>query len=82
MPTIGYLMHRDEYMAKTVMTVPYWVDPALYHCCAWLQAENWITVEEVELHSIVKKKEYNESGVISFVPLDGSKFEFMRFRYR
>ena len=47
-----------------------------------LQAENWITVENVELHSIVKRKEYDESGVISFLPLDGSKFEFMRFRYR
>lgn len=47
-----------------------------------VKAENWITVENVELHSIVKRKEYDESGVISFVPLDGSKFEFMRFRYR
>ncbi|XP_067939918.1 uncharacterized protein [Watersipora subatra] len=47
-----------------------------------VKAENWITVENVELHRIVKKKEYDENGVISFVPLDGSKFEYMRFRYR
>ena len=47
-----------------------------------VQAENWIKLENVELHSIVKRKEYDESGVISFLPLDGSKFEFMRFRYR
>ncbi|KAF6039657.1 stnB [Bugula neritina] len=47
-----------------------------------VKAENWITVEDVELHHIVKEEEYKEDGVIRFRPLDGNKFEFMRFRYR
>lgn len=47
-----------------------------------MKAENWITIEGVELHTIVKRQQYEESGVISFVPLDACKFEFMRFRYR
>lgn len=47
-----------------------------------IKTEDWIKYEDVELHDIVDKDEYEKSRLIKCRPPDASRFEMMRFRVR
>jgi len=47
-----------------------------------IKTEDWIRYEDVELHDIVDKDEYEKTRLIKFRPPDASRFEVMRFRVR
>ena len=47
-----------------------------------MYTERWIRFENLEFHSIVDKKAFDEEQVIRFSPPDGSFMEIMRFRIR
>jgi len=47
-----------------------------------IKTEDWIKYEDVELHDIIDKEEYEKSRLIKCRPPDASRFEMMRFRVR
>ncbi|VDD81957.1 unnamed protein product [Mesocestoides corti] len=42
--------------------------------------DDWITIWKPEFHSCVEMNEYEKDHLLKFYPLDGCKFELMRFR--
>ena len=47
-----------------------------------VKTEDWIKYEDVELHDIVDRDEYDKLRLIKCRPPDASRFEMMRFRVR
>jgi len=47
-----------------------------------IKTEDWIRYEDVELHDIIDKEDYEKSRLIKCRPPDASRFEMMRFRVR
>ena len=47
-----------------------------------IKTEDWIKYEDVELHDIIDKEEYEKTRLIKCRPPDASRFEMMRFRVR
>lgn len=47
-----------------------------------IYTEEWIRMENVELHHCISKEEYEKSKMIKFIPPDGCFFELVRFRVR
>jgi len=47
-----------------------------------IKTEDWIKYEDVQLHDIIDKEEYEKSKLIKCRPPDASRFEMMRFRVR
>ena len=53
------------------------------HLRPWsIYTEEWIRMENVELHHCVSKEEYAKNKIIKFVPPDACFFELARFRVR
>ncbi|KAL3314288.1 stonin 2 [Cichlidogyrus casuarinus] len=42
--------------------------------------DDWISIKKPEFHSCVEMDEYGDDHMIRFFPLDGCRFELMRFR--
>jgi len=49
---------------------------------AVVKTEDWIRYEDVELHEIVDRDEYERSRLVKFRPVDAARCELMRFRVR
>ena len=47
-----------------------------------IKTEEWINIEDYELHSTIEKEEFEKTKMIKFNPLDACHFELMRFRVR
>jgi hypothetical protein len=47
-----------------------------------IKTEEWIRIEDWELHSLIDLDEFDKTKVLRFVPLDACRFELMRFRVR
>lgn len=47
-----------------------------------IKTEDWIKYEDVELHDIIDKEEYEKTRLIKCRPPDACRFEMMRFRVR
>lgn len=47
-----------------------------------LDVEDWISIEEAELSHCVSRTTYDEILLLRFEPLDGCRFELMRYRVR
>jgi len=47
-----------------------------------VKTEDWIRYEDVELHEIVDRDEYERSRLVKFRPVDAARCELMRFRVR
>ena len=47
-----------------------------------IKTEEWIKIEDYELHSTIDKEEFEKSKVLKFNPLDACRYELLRFRVR
>jgi len=47
-----------------------------------IKTEEWIRIEDWQLHGLVDADDFERSKVLRFVPLDACRFELMRFRVR
>ena len=47
-----------------------------------IKTDEWIRIEDSELHAVVNKEYFEETKVLKFAPLDACHFEVMRFRAR
>ena len=47
-----------------------------------IKTEEWIRIEQHEMHSSVDKEEFEKTKVIKFRPLDAARYEIFRFRVR
>lgn len=47
-----------------------------------LDVEDWIAIEEAELNHCVSRRVFDETLLLRFEPLDGFRFELMRYRVR
>lgn len=47
-----------------------------------IKTEEWITIEQTELHELVDSEGYEKDTVFKFRPMDAIKFELFRFRTR
>lgn len=47
-----------------------------------IKTEEWIRIDDGQLHGSVDVEEFERSRVLRFVPLDACRFELMRFRVR